>query len=198
MSSNGFVSFTSPTGTYYTNGALPSATDPDDMVCAYWDDLNPSDGGTIYTYQDLANQRFIVQWNNVPRYGTGGAQQQTFEIILNANGSIVTQYKSVNNVTSSTVGIENANGSVALQVVFNAAYLHDLLAVRFSTAPLVPWLSIAPTGGTTHRRAGESHGHVRRDGARHRRVPGDPPPDDERYRRSRRGRSGHVDGDERD
>ena len=72
VSSNGFVSFTSPTGTHYTNGALPSATDPDDMVCAYWDDLNPSDGGTIYTYQDLANQRFIVQWNNVPRYGTGG------------------------------------------------------------------------------------------------------------------------------
>ena len=96
----------------------------------------------------------------------------------------MTQYKSVNNVTSSTVGIENANGSVALQVVFNAAYLHDLLAVRFSTAPLVPWLSIAPTGGTIAPQSGANlTATFDATALRHRRVPGDPPPDDERYRR---------------
>jgi hypothetical protein len=148
VSSNGFVSFTAPSSTYYTNGTLPSVADPDDIVCAYWDDLNPSDGGTIYTYQDVANSRFIVEWNAVPRYNTGGTQTQTFEIILNADGSIVTQYKTVNNVTSCTVGIENAAGTVGLQVVFNAAYLHDSLALRFSTAPPVPWLSVAPLGGS--------------------------------------------------
>ena len=148
VSSNGFVSFTAPSGTYYSNGNLPSATDPDDIVCAYWDDLNPLDGGTIYTYQDVANQRFVVQWNNVARYNTGGAQLQTFEVLLNSDGSVVTQYKTVNNVTSTTVGIENANGSDGLQVVFNAAYLHDSLATRFSTTPAVPWLTVAPMSGT--------------------------------------------------
>ncbi|MCA9751135.1 MAG: T9SS type A sorting domain-containing protein, partial [Gemmatimonadetes bacterium] len=147
ISTNGFVSFSAPSGSYYTNGSLPSTTDPDDMVCAYWDDLNANDGGTIYTYQDAANARFIVEWDGVPRYGTSGSQLQTFQIILGADGTIVTQYRSVNNVISSTVGIENADGSDGLEVVFNAAYLHDGLAILFTNAPPISWLTASPSSG---------------------------------------------------
>ncbi|MFN8176771.1 MAG: S8 family serine peptidase [bacterium] len=149
VSTNGFVSFTSPTGTYYTNAAIPGTADPNNMVGAYWDDLNAADGGHIYTYQDVANSRFILEWDAVPLYRSGGGgPPQTFEMILNADGSVVAQYKTVSEATSATVGIENVNGTVGLQVVFNAAYLHNALAIRFSTAPLVPWLSASPLSGS--------------------------------------------------
>jgi hypothetical protein len=84
----------------------------------------------------------------VAKYGTSGADRETFQIILNADGSIVTQYKSLSNMTSCTVGIENATGTDGLNVVFNAAYLHDTLAVRFDTVPPVSWLTVAPEAGT--------------------------------------------------
>ena len=145
---NGFVSFTSPTGAYNVNGTIPNAANPNDMIAPFWDDLNGLDGGSLYTYADAANSRFIVEWKNIPRFGTSGAQRETFEIILNSDGTIVMQYQSVSNPTSATVGIENATGSDALQVVANAAYLHNLMAVRISTSAPVPWLSVAPLSGT--------------------------------------------------
>jgi hypothetical protein len=149
VSTNGFVSFTAPSGLYYTNGGIPSTADPDDMVGAYWDDLNAADGGHVYTYQDVANARFIIEWDAVPLFRTGGGgPPQTFEIILNADGSVATQYKTVTEATSATVGIENVDGSVGLQIVFNAAYLHNALATLFTTAPPVPWLSVSPAGGS--------------------------------------------------
>lgn len=148
VSSNGFVGFNAGSATFHTNTVIPDATDPDNIVAAYWDDLNPADGGTIYTFQDVANSRFIVEWNAVPRYNTGGSQPQTFQIILNANGTIVTQYKTVSNQTSCTVGVENANGSVGLQTVFNASYLQNNLAVRVSVDPPVAWLTVSPLSGS--------------------------------------------------
>ncbi len=148
VSANGFLSFTSPSGAYNLNSAIPAAVDPDNMVAAFWDDLNFLQGGTLHTYQDAANQRFIVQFANVPLAGSGGANRQTFQIILNLDGSIVTQYKSVSSPTSATVGIENLTGSDGLQVVFNGAYLHNNLAIRFATAPPVTWLTVSPFSGS--------------------------------------------------
>ena len=148
VSVNGFVSFTSPSGAYNVNGTIPNAADPDDMIAAFWDDLNGLDGGQLYTYQDAPNSRFIVEWKNIPRFGTGGVQKETFEIILNSDGTILAQYQSVSNATSATVGIENATGSDGLQVNYNAAYLHNNMAIRFSNQAPVPWLSVAPLSGT--------------------------------------------------
>jgi hypothetical protein len=148
ISANGFISFTSPAADYNLNGPIPSVSDPDDIVAGFWDDLNPLDGGTVYFYRDTVNQRFIVEWKNIPLAGTGGAVRETFQIILNLDGSIVTQYQSVQNPTSATVGIENAAGNDGLQVVFNGAYLHNNLAIRFGTAPPVTWLEVSPTSGS--------------------------------------------------
>ncbi len=148
ISSNGFISFSAAPGAYNLNTTLPNVADPDDVVAAFWDDLNPLEGGSIRTYHDVANQRRIIQWTNVPLAGTGGAAKQTFQIILNADGTILTQYKTVNSPTSATVGIENATGSDGLQVVFNGAYLHNNLAIRFGTAPPVTWLTVAPPAGS--------------------------------------------------
>jgi hypothetical protein len=44
---------------------------------------------------------------------------------------------------SATVGIQNANGTDGLQVAYNAAYIHNNLAVKFSAG----WLEVAPLTG---------------------------------------------------
>ena len=139
---NGWLSYTS-TDDDYDNQGIPDSTDPDCLIAPFWDDLNPSSSGTIYYYADAANQRFIVEWDGVVRYGTNNAQ--TFQAIINADGTILYQYKTVTDGANCTVGIENQNGSDGLQVVFNSAYLHDDLAILIEHS--TPWLTVNPLVG---------------------------------------------------
>ncbi len=145
--SNGWLSFSS-TVTTYTNAAIPNVAEPNNLIAPFWDDLNPLSAGTVYYYADVANQRFIVQWDAVVRWNT--TDPVTFQAILNADNTIVFQYKTMTGtLNAATVGIENAAGTDGLQAVFNAAYVHDSMAVLFSSVPPpAPWLSIAPESGT--------------------------------------------------
>src|SRR4030095_2392354 len=63
ISTNGMVSFNSPAGTYDGNDPIPWTSFPNNIVAAYWDDLDADESGVIYTYQDLANSRFIIEWD---------------------------------------------------------------------------------------------------------------------------------------
>ena len=143
--SNGWISFTS-TVTNYTNEAIPTSFEPNNAIYAFWDDLYPPSGGTIHYYSDVANNQFIVQWTNIQHY-PGGTPAETFQIILTPNNEVLYQYMTVNTVTSSTIGIENADGSIALQVVYNASYLHNNLATLFYL-PNAAWISESPDAGT--------------------------------------------------
>ena len=142
---NGFLSFTSNAYTW-TNQGIPNSADPNSLIAPFWDDLNPSSGGAVYYYADAANQRFIVEWDAVPHYPSGNAE--TFQVILNADGTILYQYATVALNSSCTVGIENQSGSDGLQVVFNATYLHNNQAILITNDLTEPWLTVAPTGGT--------------------------------------------------
>lgn len=141
--SNGWLSFTS-TATSYSNQGIPTASDPNNLIAPFWEDLNPNSTGSIYHYSDVANGRFIAQWQGVPRYGNSSALE-TFQAILHADGRIVFQYLDVTDVTSVTVGIENADGSDGLEVVANAAYLENALAIELSFEE--PWLVVSPIAG---------------------------------------------------
>ena len=80
VGSNGYVSF----GTGYTEEvstlSIPSTTDPDNVVFAYGDDLDPSSAGTVYYQQttctfdldsDGTNDScLVVQWDGVAYYGS--------------------------------------------------------------------------------------------------------------------------------
>jgi len=144
--SNGFLSFTTSDQSY-TNDPIPDTAEPNNMIAPYWDDLNPASGGTVYYYADAANSRFIVEWDAVVHYGT--SDPQTFQVILNADGTILYQYATTNGQSEATVGIENAGGNDGLEIVFNAAYIHDGLATLMSFVPPPdPWLAVTPTSGT--------------------------------------------------
>ncbi|MBC8424344.1 hypothetical protein H8E07_09495 [bacterium] len=142
---NGFLTF-STTSTTYSNGTFPNSSSPNEVIAPFWDDLNPNSGGTIWYYADTANSRFIAEWEAIPHYSSSGTGTYTFQAILNANGSIVCQYLDmIGDVNLATIGIENLEGSDGLQVVYNAAYMHDDLALSFAAA--TPWLQIQPMSG---------------------------------------------------
>ncbi len=144
IGSNGAVMFNG-TDLPYTNVSIPTSTAPNGVIALIWDDLNPASGNNIYYYHDTANTRFIVSYINVPHYNT--TSYNTAQILLYESGKIVYQYQEVgaSSVLTSTVGIESGDGLDGTQVVYNAAYLKNNLAVQFSATP--EWLSLDSTSG---------------------------------------------------
>ncbi len=147
--SNGWIGF-GGSSVAYSNTGIPDASEPNHMLAAYWDDLNPSDGGSI-RYRDMGDGRFVVSWLGVPHYSTGGAY--TFQAILYASGQIVYQYQTITHGTpnSATVGIESAGGSDGLEVVQDAPYVTNNLAIRFSSlwVDADPAAGLVPAGGSS-------------------------------------------------
>ncbi len=145
---NGFLSFTS-TSTAYNNAGIPNGGEPNNLLAPFWDDMSPNTAGSIY-YEAVGGQ-FIVQFQDVEHYL--GGNPETFQVILDSDGSITYQYATVASGTGCTVGIENGAGDDGLEIVANAAYLHDGLAIRIATAPPLTWATtdvdagIIPAGG---------------------------------------------------
>ncbi len=114
--SNGFISFTS-TSTSLGNGAIPSTAEPNGAIYPFWDDLNPGAGGDVYMYNDVNNERMIIAWVDVPHYGNNNLY--TFQVILEPPTSITLQYMSMSDISSGTVGVENAAGTEAIMLFNN-------------------------------------------------------------------------------
>lgn len=143
---NGWISFNVATAsTAYSNTSIPSAPEPNAAIYPFWDDLDVRTTGGIYHYHDAPNNRFVIQYNNVPHFGTGGPY--SFQVFLYTNGRIMFQYLNMTTpLNSATIGIENPSGNDGLQVVFDNNYVHNNLAVKFETGGLA-WLSENPTSG---------------------------------------------------
>lgn len=138
---NGFISFTS-NSIQYTNVPLPNLSAPENLIAAWWDDLY-FPGDQAYYYND--GSRLIIEFLNVPRLGETGPN--TFEVILYPDGNIVLQYLSMRGwLESATVGIQDGGASDGLQVVYNAGYMHDNLAIEIGSPP--DWLDLTPVEGT--------------------------------------------------
>jgi photosystem II stability/assembly factor-like uncharacterized protein len=144
---NGWVSFLINTTTSFSNTAIPSVSLPNLALYPWWEDLNFASGGTAHYYHDAANARFIVQYTDVPGFSSGTGPY-TFQVIFKQSGEILYQYLSMGGSTlnSATIGIENQGGTVALQVNYNANYVHNNLAIRIASD--ISWLTPTPTSGT--------------------------------------------------
>ena len=140
--SNGWISFTN-SGTSNANSPLPSVGAPENFLSLFWDDLNPTAGGSVYYYND--GTRLIVEFKDVPHFESGAVY--TMQAHLYANGTIEYHYLTATGATDSgTIGIQNGDGTDGLTVVFNDTYLQDNLAVRF--AAITPWLATSPNSGS--------------------------------------------------
>lgn len=139
IAANGWVSFTSSaTGaTSYNNVYLPSSSAPENLLACWWDDLSPQRTGTNVRRWTNNVDSFIVSFENVQSYANSGLYD--FEMILTADGSITYQYgdMGVNRLESSTIGLQNSDGTKGTTVVYNAAYIENNMAVKFCPAPAV-------------------------------------------------------------
>jgi hypothetical protein len=152
IGSNGIIGFGSSGMSSLSNVAIPSGDTPNDMLSWFWDDLNPVDPNNpgAHIYIDTTGGRCVIQFTDYPEYSGGAGDVITAQVILEPNGTITYNYLSVASgldLTSSTIGIENAAGDDGLQVVFNnGSYLHDSLSIVFY-APY-QWMEMDHSFGT--------------------------------------------------
>ena len=140
---NGFLSFTSlyPAS---DNVGIPEPYAPNNILAAFWDDLSDDAGGLIYYKSEPENDRFIVQFEQMARRATRAPE--SFQIILNGDGSILYQYDDVQETGHCTVGIENPAGDDGLLALIDRDnYLHDGMAILFE--PPFIMARVAPAGG---------------------------------------------------
>lgn len=139
VSTNGFISFSGLSNSYRANEQIPNDSDPNNIIAAFWDDLDARTQGTAYYL--AGPDKFIVQYEGFQKYysaASGGSSgSYTFQIVLNANGKIQIYYKEmVGAKDEATVGIENEDGTIGLGVVYNSDYPpSNEFAIQFAIAP---------------------------------------------------------------
>jgi subtilisin-like proprotein convertase family protein len=137
ISSNGFLTVLpdQPNGCC-TGGILPSPTTPNGVIAGWWEDLNPSIGGTIHyqTFGTAPNRYFIVQFTDVPHYGGGNLVTKQYKLYEN-NKSIEVHYQAApSDGGTHSAGIENATGTSGVQYYRGTSSLPTPLAVRYAPA----------------------------------------------------------------
>jgi hypothetical protein len=116
--SNGLFSFTS-TACPFAAASIPNAAAPNAAIMAFWEDLDPTLGGTIH-YETLGaapQRRFVVQFTNIQHFG--GGSPISFQLVLfeSANHIEVRYLSATPDGGTHTIGIENATGTDGIQVV---------------------------------------------------------------------------------
>jgi extracellular elastinolytic metalloproteinase len=127
---NGYMEFAGPTTSscVFTNTALPNANRPNGTIYALWDDVVVDASASIRAdvKGTAPNRTFVVEYRNV-RF-ISGTQRLDFNIVLHEDGRVMTQYRNLaddgrERGNSSTIGIEDHTGTVALEFSMNEAIL---------------------------------------------------------------------------
>lgn len=140
INSNGFIFF--GTTTYTTaNMILPFEGRPNTDAMAFGEDLNPALGAQGTIYAKAIGSQFVIQWHQVQHWASGFPE--TFQIILDtATDTITYQYNTLSWPDFTSVGIENATGTVGQMYSYrNSANLAAGRAVQFTpgTGTAVNW-----------------------------------------------------------
>ena len=123
----------------YDNKPIPSNMSINTLIAVFWDDLDPeTNGGVFYEIQGTApNRSLIIQWNEVPPYGTNG-NASIQAILEEASGNIIMQYLDVNfndasydDGASATVGLQRT-ADFGQQYSYNQSKLSDNMAILWS------------------------------------------------------------------
>jgi len=114
ISSNGYVTF-GLGSTSLADGAIPNTAAPNDYIALFWEDLNPSNGGTVSYYDATVNGQIclVVDYQGIEHFG--GGETVTGQIIICPDGSIIINCidcQTDGGTDSATSGIENADGTL--------------------------------------------------------------------------------------
>jgi len=137
--SNGWASFTSTDDAHY-NYPLPDPYEPENLLAVFWDDFDPEDQGEVWYFGN--SDSMIVSYIGIGHYAyPEPIGSYTFQIILTTDGVLHYQYDVINStggapLNSCTIGIQNEDGTIGLQVVYDDYYVHDELAIDFKMPPV--------------------------------------------------------------
>ncbi|MDD3049860.1 MAG: hypothetical protein PHR06_01815, partial [Candidatus Cloacimonetes bacterium] len=145
---NGWIGFGDDYSAW-TNTEIPSSSAPRPAIFTFWDDLHPLDnsGNGSGTVHYLSTPDSVVVWfNNVQHYGTATTGVYDFQTVFYPNGHILMQYRNMTGtLNSATIGTQNSNGNIGLQVNYNSNYVQNEFAVLLK--PVNAWLSIDSVSG---------------------------------------------------
>ncbi|MBK8985250.1 MAG: carboxypeptidase regulatory-like domain-containing protein [Chloroflexi bacterium] len=160
ISSNGFLTVLSGSSNgCCTGGILPDTGIPNGVIAGWWEDLNPSLGGTIqYQTMGSAPSRYmIVQFTDVPHFGGGNAVTLQYKLFEGSNNIEVHYQAAPSDAGTHSAGIENETGTIGLQYYRGTSALPTPLAVCYlypgqfacgSGGVDAPWLVETPNAGT--------------------------------------------------
>lgn len=163
ISSNGFITLgTGNTDNGCCSGeTLPAAGAPGKLIAGYWEDLNPSSGGTIETYRfgTGANEVRIINFIDVPHFFNNNPV--TFQIALYESSNIIQIYGDSlpSDGGTHTQGIENVAGDTAYFVTGRNGANWNVTDDYVSFIPIAQdfnysWSSIGSGASATNLTAG--------------------------------------------
>jgi hypothetical protein len=142
VSPNGFITFTPFQGDTSTNTSLPNVSAPLNSIAFFWEDLDFSGTGHVYTYTDAINGTFTLQFQNVLFKGT--TSTVNCELVLKTTGEILAAYQSMAYSNQCTIGAQNSDGTQGIAVAFDQDYLQPDFAVLLTPTP---WLRFDRNAG---------------------------------------------------
>ncbi len=156
--SNGWASFTDSTSSSSYARRFPNDADPNNIIAPFWANLvpNPDSNANIYFYTNNSDSA-VISWVDIPDGLHDG--KYTFQIVLVKPNTVVLQYESMDPngpLDLASTGMENAAGTVGLEVAYHEPFTTDGKAVKFilGTPPgEFDWLStdiddgVVPLGG---------------------------------------------------
>jgi hypothetical protein len=150
VSANGLLGLANPSLGAPANTDLPNGAAPNNIICPFWDDLNPSASSVRFGIVGTApSRRAIASWLAAAGAGSPSATFSFQAILEESSQDIVFQYLEVQpgsrNASaagkSATVGLEHRSGMVAARYAYNGStLLSNAMALRF----------IAPPGSSTN------------------------------------------------
>jgi hypothetical protein len=122
VSDNGFVCFTTSSECGSRRAQrLPDAGVPNDVAACFWEDLSPSDGGSVSygVVGELPRRTMVLEFDAVPHLDS--TTSNSFQVHINEDGSFDCMLKDVANDddgASSVVGIEDSTGELGTRYRF--------------------------------------------------------------------------------
>lgn len=137
---NGYITFDNITSAVTANTAIPNAAGPNNAIYALWDNIriqkNASgtpDAVYCYTTGSAGSQIHTIQWFSATDGAGTGYVYATIRLHESGKIEIIHDW-AVTTGTSATVGIENADGSVAMMVGNSPNYNYPAVAGDYTKA----------------------------------------------------------------
>ncbi|MGH2651401.1 MAG: carboxypeptidase-like regulatory domain-containing protein, partial [Actinomycetota bacterium] len=139
ISDNGYINFLGPDQFNGFPSEIPSSSDPNAAVYPLWQDLFIDEGGSIDygTVGDAPDRAFVMEFTGISAFGA--SRPVDFEVKLWEDGRIDLLYgdnaANPGDGRKAGIGIENAQGTDALQFSFLERLLGPNEAYRFEQVP---------------------------------------------------------------